>query len=113
MKRWILNSFCLLVAILAGVLSFLLKYRVIEKEDELDRIHHQILADKREIHMLQAEWIHLNDPERLRALIASQTGFQAINSKQIIRVEDIPYRPAPVPAVKPNFYSSEETAHAT
>ncbi|MBR5130622.1 MAG: hypothetical protein IKV03_05305 [Alphaproteobacteria bacterium] len=92
MKRWGLNMLCLFIAVMSGVGMFMLKYKVIEKEEELARLHRQIAFDKREIHMLKGDWASLNDPERLRALVSEQTNFKPVSASQIIDVQRVPMR---------------------
>ncbi len=103
MKRWFFNLLGIATVIVLGMIMFVLKYQVIEKEKELARIHRQILADKREIHMLNADWALLNDPERLLALVEQQTDFKIIKARQVISLSDVPYRKPAVPAQKPNW----------
>ena len=55
-------------------------------------IHLDILKTKRELHMLEAEWAHLNDPKRLKALVTSQTNWEVITSEQLIELEDLPLK---------------------
>ncbi len=93
MRLWLINLCCISIAVSAGIGMFVLKYRVIEKEEELFRIHKQIAADKREIHMLKGDWALLNDPERLRALVEKQTNLKAIGANQVIEVSNLPARP--------------------
>lgn len=92
MSRWGFNLLCLIIAIMSGVGMFMLKYQVIEKEEVLARLHRQIAFDKREIHMLKGDWASLNDPERLRALIADQTNFKPVSVSQIIEADKVPLR---------------------
>lgn len=92
MKRWVFNLLCLFVAVMSGVGMFMLKYKVIEKEEALARLHRQIAFDKREIHMLKGDWASLNDPERLRTLVAEQTNFKQVAAGQIVAVERVPMR---------------------
>lgn len=92
MKRWIFNMLCIMIAVTSGVGMFLLKYQVIEKEEELFRLHRQIAADKREIHMLQGDWASLNDPERLRALVEKQTNLKHFKASQVIDITAVPMR---------------------
>lgn len=94
MRRWGFNLLCLFIAVASGVGMFMLKYKVIEKEEELARLHRQIAFDKREIHMLKGDWASLNDPERLRALISEQTNFKPVSAGQIIDVNRVPDREA-------------------
>ncbi|MBR4927544.1 MAG: hypothetical protein IKY98_04370 [Alphaproteobacteria bacterium] len=93
MKRWVINLLCLSIAVLSGIGMFMLKYRVIEKEEELARIHRQIAFDKREIHMLKGDWASLNDPERLRMLVEQQTNFRQIKANQVINPARVPMLP--------------------
>ena len=92
MKKLFINSLCLLVAVLCGVGLFVLKYQVKEQESILKGIHKDILKNKRELHMLEAEWAHLNDPERLQNLVMEQTNWQSIQAEQLIKLDDIPLK---------------------
>ena len=58
----------LLVAAMMSVALFFLKYEVIGLESELDMLNQAIVSDRESIHVLEAEWSHLNDIERLKAL---------------------------------------------
>lgn len=94
MIKILLNAFCLAVALISGISLFVLKYQVKAEEKQLQTIHREILQNKREIHMLEAEWAYLNDPQRLQALVSSQTEWQTIAPEQIVTLSDIPMRPA-------------------
>ena len=85
----------LLFLLCAAALSlslFTLKYQVQDLDDELTRIDQQAIADERAIHVLQAEWSHLNNPARLRALSERHLGLQRISGRQIGSVEQVPLR---------------------
>lgn len=105
MSQWIVRFLFLMIAFGAGVLMFLLKYHVIEKEEELQKLHAQIRRDSREIYMLQIEWASANDPMRLRDFVRSQTKFQNIRSSQLVEADSLPIKPAPVPMNPPKFES--------
>ncbi|MBO7243742.1 MAG: hypothetical protein J6V53_00475 [Alphaproteobacteria bacterium] len=92
MKKFLINILFLLVAVLSGVGLFTLKYQVKEKETELKRIHANILKTKRDLHMLEAEWAHLNDPKRLKAIVTNQTDWKVIKAEQLVRVDDLPIK---------------------
>ncbi len=98
MRKILINALCLFIAVLSGICLFLLKYQVKEEERQLQKIHREILQNKREIHMLEAEWAHLNDPQRLLELVQSQTNWETISAKQISALSDIPLRPELLPA---------------
>ena len=92
MKKMLINGICLLIAILSGVGLFVLKYQVKAQESVLKSIHQDILKNKREMHMLEAEWAHLNDPARLQKLVMEQTNWVNIQSQQLIKLDDIPLK---------------------
>lgn len=111
MKKALINALCLAIALLSGISLFILKYQVKEEEKSLKTIHREILQNKREIHMLEAEWAHLNDPQRLMELVKSQTKWETISAKQISTLSDIPLRPEVLPAA-PEVIETEKEAAA-
>ena len=86
----------ILALILAGFMSlglFMISYQVQDLEDQLDAPNRDISRDSRAVHVLQAEWAHLNDPQRLRMLSERYLGLEPIGTKQLGTVEEIPWRP--------------------
>ena len=81
MNRFVLNCFFVLIAMVAGVGMFLLKYEVIKEEEILYALQRQIKEDRWEIHTLKADWAHLTDPPRLRVLVDTYTTLQKINAR--------------------------------
>lgn len=106
MKQWLIRFVFFLVALGSSFPVFLLKYRVIDLEEELKQIHKQIQNDAQEIHVLSAEWAFLNNPERLRELLKTQTGWQMVQSNQVLSVDNLPMRSAPNPGSSP--FADEE-----
>lgn len=100
MKKILINTICFLLALLSGISLFVLKYQVKEQEEILKTIHREILKNKREIHMLEAEWAHLNDPQRLLDLVVAQTDWKTISAKQIVTLTDIPMKDRAVDTVE-------------
>ncbi len=83
--------------LLAGVISlalFALKYQVQDLEDELVKLNRSIFADQEAIHVLKAEWSHLNDPRRLRSLARRHLGMKPITPNQLATIADLPPRPS-------------------
>ncbi|PIW25848.1 MAG: hypothetical protein COW30_18020 [Rhodospirillales bacterium CG15_BIG_FIL_POST_REV_8_21_14_020_66_15] len=81
---------------LAAIMSlglFMISYQVQDLEDQLDSLNRDIARDSRAVHVLQAEWAHLNDPQRLRMLSERYLGLEPIATRQLGKVEDIPWRP--------------------
>ena len=92
MKQRTFNLICLSVTIMAGISMFLLKYHVLEQEKELALVRRQIFADRRELHLLKADWAVLTDPQHLRELI-KETNLKPLLAKQIIHPEELENRP--------------------
>jgi cell division protein FtsL len=80
------------IALIAAVGVFVLKHEVQKLEQELGQLHRQILTDQEALHVLKAEWSHLNQPERLKELAQRHLGLEALAPGQIVRFEDLPYR---------------------
>ena len=102
MKQRYFNLICIMVALIFGILTFMLKYHVLDKEKNLRQIYSEIKRNKREMHGLQTDWAALTNPENLRVQ-AGQTSAQPIRAKQIIQSDQLQERPVPVPGKKPKF----------
>lgn len=83
----------LVVAVAAGM--FIIKNEVVSLEKELAEINAQILTDQKEIHVLKAEWTHLNDPDRVRDLGERYANLKPLRAEQIISFSAIPFKAAP------------------
>lgn len=64
---------------LIAVFVFTLKYEVQDLESEYARLNRAIDKERQAIHVLTAEWSHLNEPSRLRALAEAQLGLETID----------------------------------
>ena len=81
----------ILTILLAAVMSvalFYLNFEVTELEDELDSLNKKIVSDRKTIHVLKAEWSHLNDVNRLRDLAERYLEMQPTAPAQIKQAED-------------------------
>jgi len=82
-----------------------LKYDVAKLEDDLARANRDILNEQRAIHVLEAEWTHLNDPSRLAMLANQVLGMHPVDPANMRAFADLPLRapagPDQVPAVQP------------
>ena len=100
MKKWLINFALLVLAIGIGIALFLMKQRVVEYEKELNALNVAILKDKREIHILKADWAVLTEPSRLRRLL-SESELKQIKVQQIVSPAEVDLKPVPVPPSKP------------
>ncbi len=68
-----------------------MKNSVYRLENELKRINQSIQTDIETIHILNAEWSKLNNPARLRALVADHIALNPIKAEQIINYSALPF----------------------
>ncbi len=79
-----------LTAFLALVLSvgvFRITYQVDEMEKELRALNKEILDEQETIHILKAEWSHLNDPARLEELAKKYLGLEEMRGGQLVNMD--------------------------
>jgi len=82
----------LLAILLAAALSVVLfgvKYQVQDLEGELSAIDRDVLNEERAIHVLRAEWSHLNNPERLRQLAERHLNLKPVSPRQLGEPKDL------------------------
>ncbi len=82
---------CLILSALMIFGTFALKNKVHDLEKELIRINQNIKTDIRAIHVLKAEWSHLNNPQRLRELAQKHIELKPIKAEQIIDYASLPF----------------------
>jgi len=78
----------LLVAAMMSVALFFLKYEVIDLETELNLLNRAIVSDRELIHVLEAEWSHLNDTVRLKNLAERHLKLRPTQPSQLRTVEE-------------------------
>ena len=82
----------LLTTILAastGLALFVVKYQVQDLEDTLTQINREIASNRQAVHVLKAEWSHLNEPNRLRFLAARHLDLGPLENGQFTTPEDL------------------------
>ncbi len=62
-----------------------------ELESELNSINRGIEKDIKSIHVLKAEWSHLNNPSRLRKLVSKHILLNQVQAEQIINYSALPF----------------------
>lgn len=86
----------MVLAITAGTGLFLLKYEVRAMEEQLVQIKQQTLSNLEAVHVLKAEWSHLNHPTRLENLGRRLLSLEPVIARQSASIADIPLRAEPV-----------------
>jgi hypothetical protein len=84
------TAFTLFVAAIMAVSLFFLKYEVTNLEQQLEGLNRKIVADHEAIHVLKAEWGHLNEIERVRSLSARYLDLQPTSPARIVTLDELP-----------------------
>jgi hypothetical protein len=74
-----------------GSVMFVMKNKVQTLERELVSLNRGIQEDIKVIHVLKAEWSHLNSPARLRELAQRHIQLNPIQAEQIINFSALPF----------------------
>ena len=82
----------LLMAGAVALALFSVKYQVQDLEKELTQLNRSTLEDRDAIHVLKAEWSHLNNSDRLRLLAGRHLGMKPLIPEQMGSLDDLPHR---------------------
>jgi hypothetical protein len=103
--------FCVVVAV--GYAMFQVKYEVMQQEQTLAGINKQIIEDREQIRVLNAEWSYLTRPSRIEELSVRFLHLNGMSSAQILPLGAVPERadagaplaalPATAPAATPHL----------
>jgi cell division protein FtsL len=74
------------LALVVGFVLFKVKYEVVEVEQQLVESCRQIKREKANIHILKAEWSHLNEPQRLQALAEKYLDIKPMKTEQVAAI---------------------------
>ena len=85
------SSLWVTLTCLVGFGMFVTKNQVQNLENELASINRNIEEDVKTIHILKAEWSHLNNPSRLRALATKHISLNQVKAEQIINYSALPF----------------------
>lgn len=84
-------AICLTIVVFSIAASNYLKNSVYRMEAELNTLNKNIQSDIETIHVLNAEWSKLNNPSRLRALVADHIALNPIKAEQIVNYSALPF----------------------
>ena len=105
------NTTVLFAAVVGAlvVALFTLKHQVRALEDQLTQLNRAIGEEQQAMHVLKAEWSHLNDPGRLKELAKRHLNLQPVDLARMQRLSKVaekglilePPAPEPVTAKRP------------
>jgi len=84
------TAFILFVAAVMAVSLFFLKYEVTNLESELESLNRKIVSNHEAIHVLKAEWSHLNEIERVRSLSQRYLDLSPTSPARIVTLDELP-----------------------
>jgi hypothetical protein len=97
----LLTAFGLVLTAAASFGLYQVKYQVQDMERSLASMKRQIVRDRAEMQVLDAEWSFLNQPERLQGLASRYLALAPIRPTQMASIESLPPRGASVLAAAP------------
>ena len=74
---------CMLLAVALGVVLLTVTHQVQGLEEELGSLRHGVTAEQQKMHVLQAEFSLLVEPERLRRLASAHLGLVPVEPVQL------------------------------
>ena len=74
------------LALFVGFVLFKVKYEVVALEQKLVHSLQQIKQEEGNIHILKAEWSHLNEPKRLQKLAETFLDIRPMKTEQIASI---------------------------
>jgi hypothetical protein len=77
------------LSVASGIVLFRVKYEVVTLENNLKQVRTDIAEHKEALHILKAEWAHLNEPMRLQELSQKYLSLQPIQSTQLVTFQDM------------------------
>lgn len=80
----------LLIATFLGVATYLVKQNVISIEQDLLIAQKEIFQLEESIHILKAEWSHLNEPDRLQKLVENHLSYCPMEGIQLVSIDKVP-----------------------
>lgn len=79
---------CFFLSFAMAVTTFALKEKVDMTKKELLRTQRQIVETQQTLHILQAEWSHLNQPAYLQNIVKNHLSLNRTSGKQMQRWAD-------------------------
>lgn len=77
------------ISLVIGLTLFRLKYKVMSLEQHHNQVKRSIQDHREALHILKAEWAHLNDPKRLQELSEKYLDITPPQKTQLISFADV------------------------
>jgi cell division protein FtsL len=94
-----LNILAIVALIGSAVYAYTTKYETIYRAEQINKMKHEIQAERDGIGVLRAEWAHLARPERIQELATKYLDLQPLSLNQIVSASALPEKAARVDAI--------------
>jgi cell division protein FtsL len=94
-----LNILAIAALIGSAVYAYKIKYETIYRAEQINKMKHEILAERDAIGVLRAEWAHLARPERVQELATKYLDLQPLSLNQVVTASALPDKAARVDAI--------------
>lgn len=99
MNRLSLLVFWISVIVGASFMLYRVKYEVQGVKSQIEQTHREMLRERQQLLVEEAEWAHLNQPKNLRRLTKKYLSGKNITTEQIAEIEAISFRSQSVASV--------------
>jgi cell division protein FtsL len=94
-----LNILAIAALIGSAVYAYTIKYETIYRAEQINKMKHEIQAERDAIGVLRAEWTHLARPERIQELATKYLDLQPLSLNQVVAASALPDKAARVDAI--------------
>ena len=81
--------FTFIALFLLGSLTYAIKQKVIELDNDLSRVHRSMAQYQESMHILNAEWAYLTRPSRLQILVENHTHLNQSQGVSLVSYDDV------------------------
>jgi cell division protein FtsL len=85
----LLNIFAIAALVGSAVYAYTIKYETIYRAEQINKLKHEIQAERDAIGVLRAEWAHLARPERIQELATKYLDLQPLSLTEIVSANAI------------------------
>ena len=81
----------------AAIGLYELKYDVAQLEADAARLVRELAREQQAVHVLSADWAHLNQPQRLARLVHEYLDLVPLDADRIVAADELPTRQMSAP----------------
>lgn len=94
-----LNVVAILALVGSAVYAYSIKYQTILRAEQINKMKHEVKAERDAIAVLRAEWSFLTRPERVQQLADKHLDLQPLTVSQIVTAQSLPEKPERIDSI--------------